>query len=222
MIRILLFILAFQLPGNGGLHKTAEINKSKTAAEKAFKAKEYKEALKHYNNLTDSLKQTDETIYLNKAHCYYNLKDTKKAQEVYARLSHANDKTIKSIANQQLGNIAFEEKNLDLARNYYRSALKSHPGNEQARFNYELVANLLKKEDEKEDKKEDKKDDQKPPPEPSLFAKRLKERAEAMAGSYKYSEAYQLMIDGAKKDKSVLYYQDFIGRLKVVADLSKI
>jgi hypothetical protein len=122
-----------------------------------------------------------------------------------------------------LGNLAFEEKNLDLAKNYFKSALKAHPENNEARYNYELVSRLLKKQDENEKKNQDKKDNkEEPPQEPSLFAKKLKEQAESLAGSYKYSDAYNLMMDGVKKDKSVLYYKEFIDKLKVVADLSKI
>lgn len=214
-------LLLFQTISGGGLHKTARINERKTLAEEAFKKKHFKEALVHYNYLTDSMKVTEEAILINKAHCYYNLKDSKKAKDTYASVSHAHDKMINSVANHQLGNLAFEEKNLDMAKNYFKSALKALPENNEARYNYELVARLLKEQESKENKKQDKKEDSQPPPEPSLFAKKLKERAESLAGSYKYSEAYNLMVDGAKNDKSVLYYEDFIGRLKVVADLSK-
>jgi tetratricopeptide (TPR) repeat protein len=221
---VLLFLMLLFNPGDGGgLYRTARINKAKDLAEKAFKQKNYKEALKYYSILTDSFKVSEETVLLNKSHCYFNLNDKAKAKESYNNLSHAANKTISSIANQQLGNLAFEEKNLDLAKNYFKSALKAHPENNEARYNYELVSRLLKKQDENEKKNQDKKDNkEEPPQEPSLFAKKLKEQAESLAGSYKYSDAYNLMMDGVKKDKSVLYYKEFIDKLKVVADLSKI
>jgi tetratricopeptide (TPR) repeat protein len=221
---ILLYIFLLFHPGDGGgLYKTARINNAKELAEKAFKQKNYKNALKYYTILTDSFKVSEETILLNKSHCYFNLNDKVKAKEAYNKISHAENRTINSIANQQLGTLAFEEKNLDLAKNYYKTALKAHPENNEARYNYELVSRLLKKQEENEKKNQDNKEKkEEPPQEPSLFAKKLKEQAEGLAGSYKYSDAYNLMIDGVKKDKSVLYYKEFIDKLKVVADLSKI
>ncbi|HYG38345.1 MAG TPA: hypothetical protein VD908_06995 [Cytophagales bacterium] len=217
---VILLILLF-LSG-GEVHKTARINKEKSAAEKAFKEGNYKEALTHYKILTDSFEVKEEPVLINKAHCYYRMKDSVQAKKVYGALVNAGDNSIKSIANNQLGLLAFKEKNLDMAQNYFKAALKALPQNGEARYNYELVTMLLNRPENKENKDKNQEDQKQKPFEPSAFAKKLKAQAESLSGSYKYEEAYNLMTEGAKKDKTVLYYKDFIDRLKVIADLSKL
>jgi len=219
-IEVILLVLLF-LSG-GEVHKTARINKEKSAAEKAFMEGNYKEALAHYKILTDSFEVEEEPVLINKAHCYYRMKDSVQAKKVYGALVNAEDNSIKSIANNQLGLLAFKVKNLDMAQNYFKAALKALPQNGEARYNYELVTMLLNRPENKEDKNKNQEDQKQKPFEPSAFAKKLKAQAESLSGSYKYEEAHDLMIEGAKKDKTVLYYKDFIDRLKVVADLSKL
>lgn len=214
------FLLLFFLSGGGEVHKVARINKAKASAEKAFKSGNYSEALKTYKILTDSFKLKEETVLINKAHCYFKLNYNAEAKKAYTELAVASDKSIRSIANNQLGLLSSEEKNLDMAKNYFKAALKAFPGNEEARYNYELISKLLNNQENKEE--QDKNDRNQNNSEPSEFAKKLKAKAEALSGSYKYQEAYELMVDGVKKDKSVLYYKDFIDRIKVIADLSKL
>jgi hypothetical protein len=57
--------------------------------------------------------------------------------------------------------------------------------------------------------------------EPSEFAKRLKAQAEAMVRERKYGEAYQLMREGQKKDKTVSSFNDFIKRIKTVSEINQ-
>ncbi len=217
----LVLLLLLSLFNGGEIHKVARINKAKVTAEKAFKSGNYKEAAKTYQILTDSFKVREEPVLLNKAHCYFHLRNNEEAKKSYTTLLEAKDNSIKSIANNQLGLLAYSEKNPDMARNYFKEALKAFPQNAQARYNFELVSKLLKNQEKKEDKK-NKNDQNEKPMEPSAFAKKVKAQAEALSGSYKYLEAYNLMLDGVKKDKSVLYFKDFIDRLKVVSDLSKL
>ncbi len=80
------------------------------------------------------------------------------AQDHYSKLAEMAQDNIKSLAFNQLGVIAFQsggpqpsKENLTQAKGLFKSALKSNPQNEDARFNYELVSNLLKKEEEKQD-----------------------------------------------------------------------
>ena len=52
--------------------------------------------------------------------------------------------------------------------------------------------------------------------EPSEFAKKLKAQADQLVAGRRYKEAYDLMVDGLKKDETVSSYQTFIDRIKVV------
>jgi len=72
-----------------------------------------------------------------------------------------------------------------------------------------------KKKDEENEKKKDK------TKEPSEFAKKLKARADALAAQFKFREAQDLMLEGAKKDASVMHYNEFIERLKNVVTIDK-
>lgn len=212
--------LLFQLAGGGEVHKVARINKIKSSAEKSFKEGNYKEALENYTILTDSFDVKEESVIINKAHCFFKLKKMEQAKKVYSELVNATDNSIRSIANNQLGLIAYQAKNPDMAKNYFKASLKAFPQNGEARYNYELMARLSDKDESQQD--QNKEDKNQKSFEPSAFAKKLKAQAESLSGSYKYQEAYNLMMDGVKKDKSVLYYKDFIDRLKVVADLAKL
>ena len=49
----------------------------------------------------------------------------------------------------------------------------------------------------------------------------LKAQADALLAKYRFSEAESLMTEGAKRDPSVLYYEDFMNRLKEVVTIDK-
>jgi hypothetical protein len=59
------------------------------------------------------------------------------------------------------------------------------------------------------------------PKEPSEYAKKLKAQAEALSAQFKFREAQDLTLEGAKKDPSVMHYGDFIERLKNVVTINK-
>ena len=217
---LLLILLFFDL---GPLNKISKENQVKTEAEEAFKRGDYKTAADRYQYLSDSLKITDEHTLLNLAHAIFNLKELGQAAKVYEKLYSSTDGRIRSVAAQQLGVISYKgDKDKAKALVFFKEALKANPHNEQARYNFEYLKKLQeKKEDPKIDNKKDKNDnkDQKNQ-EPSAFAKRLKEQAEALCAARKYTEAYNLMVDGMKKDQSVSIYQDFIQRIKKVAEIN--
>jgi TolA-binding protein len=55
--------------------------------------------------------------------------------------------------------------------------------------------------------------------EPSEFAKKLKAKADELVSQKLYKQAYDLMIDGLKKDQTVSSFQNFIDRTKEVIDI---
>ncbi len=132
--------------------KIAKANEAKKLAEKAFKDGNYKEALAQYNYLLDSLKYTDEAALLNRAHSYFQLKDTLSAFEQYREASLSANRQIKSTALNQLGNLSEQQKQLKEGLQFYKEALRSNPNNKEARFNYEL---LKKKMEQQEQQKQD-------------------------------------------------------------------
>jgi|GEM_PF-201577 len=95
------------------------------------------------------------------------------AQEQYTHLSQTAEQGIKSLAYNQLGVMAYNDAEfsemfisanseqsdklqlLKQAKELFKSALKSDPSNERARFNYELVSKELEEEQQKQDQEQD-------------------------------------------------------------------
>lgn len=139
------------------IDEIAKVNKYKSQAEEAFKAKQFEKAASLYSLLADSLDVREPEILLNLAHSYFQNEEVDKAKQYYNEASVQADKYIRSVANQQLGVLSSRDKKLEEALNYFKEALKADPTNEEARFNYEL---LKRQKEEEEKKKEQNKQDQ--------------------------------------------------------------
>jgi tetratricopeptide (TPR) repeat protein len=150
------------------LDKIARINKAKKEAERAYLAEDYILANAKYLYLRDSLGVNDDNLRLNLANTEFILNDTASALNSYAELKDSPNKEIRSRAYQQLGAMQFNTKKYKEALELYKSALKSDPGNADARYNYELLKKLIKEQEEqnkdkqnKDEKNKDQKDQDK-------------------------------------------------------------
>lgn len=209
-VGLIVFVLLLIDPG-----KIGRINSLKSEARAAFEAGDFPTAIAKYKYLIDSLGVTEDEIRMNLAHAYFKASDTLKAFDSYMPLAQSSDSHIRSIANQQLGVLANRQGKMTDALQYFKQALKAAPGNDDARFNYELVKKKLS---QQKDQNTEQSDNGKPQ-EPSEFAKQLKAKADQLVRQHQYAEAYQLMVDGFKKDKSVAYYQEFTKRTNEVAGI---
>jgi Ca-activated chloride channel homolog len=147
--------------------KITRANRLITEAEESFKNGQYVLALVKYRYLTNSMQIRDSRVLLNLAHCYFLNNDHYQAQKYYGQLQASSSTSISSVAFQQLGVIAFENKAYKQALDYFRQSLSADPGNESSRYNYELVARLLPAggktgEEKKQDNKPE--EEQAPPP----------------------------------------------------------
>ncbi|GAB3334511.1 hypothetical protein GCM10027429_15810 [Marivirga atlantica] len=136
--------------------KIAKANKAKEEAEKAFRAGEYQKAIEHYSYLLDSLNYDNDAAVLNRAHSYFNLKDTLNAYEAYRTASMSTNKEIKSTAFNQLGNLSEQQKQNKEALEFYKEALKANPTNSEARYNYELLKKKLEEQEKNKDQQQNK------------------------------------------------------------------
>lgn len=155
IIGILLVVSAF-----GNIGDIAKVNSLKKKAKEAYTNGEYQVALEHYQFLVDSMNVVDDNIKLNMANAYYQLKDTTNAINNYSDLLASNNKTVRSVANQQTGIIKNKQKKYKEALDHFKEALKADPTNEDARYNYELLKKVLKEKEEQE-KNQDQKDQDK-------------------------------------------------------------
>lgn len=154
----------------GGFNDIATINRLKQEAEAALQQKEYQQAARHYSQLLDSLNVDDEAIRLNLAHALLMAGDTATAQRNYGLLTSSEDRSLQSVAYQQIGVVASNQKKYKEALAVFKESLKANPANEEARYDYELVKKLLEQQqnqeeqqqgkDQKEQQQDQKKDQQ--------------------------------------------------------------
>ncbi len=135
--------------------KIMKANEAKTLANEAYRKGDFKEALKHYSYLLDTLNYSSEEAQLNKAHALFQLKDTINAFDNYRSLSSAEDKQIRSTSFMQMGNLAEQQKEYENALSYFKEAIKTDPTNQDARYNYELLKKKMQQEEERQDQNSD-------------------------------------------------------------------
>lgn len=161
-MKLLIVVIFLVINPLTDLDKIAKINKAKKEAKEAYLSNNYQLAHDKYKFLIDSLSVDEEEVLLDYAHTLYNLNDTTNAVNKYQALSESINKSISSIAEQQLGQILFDKKQYEPALEHYKNALRKDPTNKDARYNYELLKKLIQKQEEekKDQEKKDNKDQQ--------------------------------------------------------------
>lgn len=153
----------------------------------------------------------------------YNLGNTNYMQEDYESAIQkykdaiANSDNPEMLSNYyyNLGNAFFKNQKFEESVEAYKNALRNNANNENARHNLFLAQQFLKQQQQQQQQNQDQK-----PPEPSEFAKQLKKQAQELVNQRKYFEAYNLMIEGEKKDPSVAHFKDFTNKIKEVDDIN--
>ncbi len=213
-MKILLGILLLIGGGEEFKGNVSEFNKVKREAEFAFNDEDYQKATERYSYLIDSLNYKDDNARLNLAHSYYHMDEIEKAKNMYSGLSTSTNKEVKSIANQQLGVFESRGKNLEKSLEYFKKSLMANPNNEEARYNYELVAKKLKN-DNSENQENQK------PQKPSEYAKQMKAKADQFASEGLFSQANEIMKEALANDKTTNYYQSFMKKLNDVSTIDE-
>lgn len=213
----LLLIFLFFQSGIGSLNRTATTNDLKEAAEEAYKQGAYEQASQLYSTLIDSFQVKSDPVRLNFAHSLRNSGKNKEADAAYRSLA-ANGKApeARSIAYQQLGILATENKNLEDAATYFKQSLKANPENEPARYNFELAKKILQQQKEQEEQQEEEEKMK-----PSQWAKELKKKAEELVKQFRFQEAYQLMQEGLEQDPTVAAFQNFTNRIGTILEIEQ-
>ncbi len=110
------------------------------------------------------------------------------------------------------GMAAYSIGQREAALERFRQALLLRENDDDARYNWEVVRRQMQKEQNESGGS--------PPPQPSDYARALKERAERLAAERRYREAHMLMQQGLEQDETVAAFGDFINRLATVADIN--
>ena len=83
-----------------------------------------------------------------------------------------------------------------------------------ARYNYELLARWLQRDEERKNEDQDK-------PEPSEFAKRKKAEADRLVEQFRFKDALNLMNEARLQDETVDAYQDFMTSLQEITEIDE-
>lgn len=153
---VLIILMAFL---SNDPKEIAKINALKKEAEKAYLAGDFELALAKYAVLSDSMGINEDEIILNLAHSHYQLGDTTGAKNNYNQLARSKNSKLKSIAYQQLGVMSKDANKLEGALQQLKSAIKSDPTNQGARYDYEVVKKMLKEQQEEEQKQDQENED---------------------------------------------------------------
>jgi len=159
-MKLLAFTFSVLLSVAGVIDNIATVNRLKKEAEQAYKTGDYSTAVLRYQTLVDSLNVQDDNIRLNLAHAFIQAGDTISAQRNYNGLVRSEDKLVKSVAYQQMGVILSDQQKYEESLATFKESLKADPGNEESRYNYELVKQLLKEQQEQEQNQEDQEQNQ--------------------------------------------------------------
>lgn len=145
-MKILSFFLVF-LMGlwvDNPLTSVTRRNKLKLVSEDVLEKKDYKRLVAIYQQLEDSVSETQSV--LNLAHAYFQAEMYEDAEKQYLKATQVlNQPILASDAFQQLGNLQAKQGNLEQSLIFYKNALQKDATNEVARHNYELVFQQLKR-----------------------------------------------------------------------------
>lgn len=120
----------------------------------------------------------------------------------------------KALAEYNIGTVLAEDERWQPAASHFKNSLKLNPDDFDAKFNYERALSEQQKENQEQDNQGNQ-----PPPEPSDYARAMKRQAEKLVDERRYTEAYELMMEALKADKTVQAFSNFITRIKDVAQI---
>lgn len=181
---------------------------------KAFEKEQWDESL---NKFQDALVDdpTNSLLHFNVGDVHYKKKNYEEAIKSFEKALTTSDVTLQEKVYFNLGNSYYQNNKYKEAIDYYKKALDLNPDDLDAKYNLELVRAKIKEMSEKQPMD----NQQNQPLEPSEYAKKLKEQAEAYISQRLYEEAYNLMMEGLKVDQTVAAFQSFIERLKNIVDI---
>ncbi|CAG5018982.1 hypothetical protein DYBT9275_06116 [Dyadobacter sp. CECT 9275] len=135
MTALILYVMLW-VWDNRTFDSITKTNERKVIAERAFKNKQFKKSAILYQQITYGSIFSDPAARLNLAHSYFYNGQLEQALKHYTLLAHAQDRTISSIANNQVGLIQMNKGDSAAALESFKESLRLETGNNVARANY--------------------------------------------------------------------------------------
>jgi Ca-activated chloride channel homolog len=127
---------------------------------KYYKEENFEDAEKSFSD--NSIQYPDDArLHFNQGNSEYRLGNFEQAENSYnlaLKNEHFSDR---SVALQNLGNVRFQQKDYKNAIKNYRDALIHDPDNLDARYNYELAARMLQRQEEQKQQQQQNQDENK-------------------------------------------------------------
>lgn len=134
----------------------------------------------------------------------------------------AKDKFAKAEAYHNIGNAQMEQKQYQQAVDAYKNALRKNPNDDETRYNLAVAQkNLKKQQNDQKNNDKDKNNKGDKDIKPSEYAKRMKAKADDALLKNDFSEAFRLMNEALKNDKTTNHYQDYMKRLGDINEIVK-
>jgi tetratricopeptide (TPR) repeat protein len=215
MIKFLQYILLF-FYFTAGIFGQSALREKVQTGNAYYYSEKYDDALNSYQ---DALLEDPQSAvaHFNQGNALYKLEKYEEAIESFQKSLTSKEIALEFLAYFNIGNSYFKQDKLQESIAAYIKALERNPGDQDAKYNLELARAKLK---ESADKQQSQPDQQNI--EPSDYAKKLLEQAKQLVAQRKYEQAYQLMIEGEKQDKTVAAFRVFTMRVKDIVDIEKL
>lgn len=194
--------------------KTSRLNKAIDTAELSYAEARYSDAITDHLVLINEFEVKSQALNFNLGLSHQFGEKTEEATTWYDQATQGSDKIINSMAFNQSGVLLGDKKEYQAALSKFQSALIQDPTNEVARYNYELLARWLQRDEERKQQEQNK-------PEPSEFAKRKKAEADRLVEQFRFRDALKVMEDAKSQDQTVAAYEDYINSLKEVIEIDE-
>ncbi|MFL0681684.1 MAG: hypothetical protein ACJLTB_00440 [Algoriphagus aquaeductus] len=194
--------------------RVTRLNNAIQTAEKSYAEARYEDAIRDHQLLIDEFQYGSFALDFDLGLSNHYAGKTDEAMAFYDQATQSKDKNLASFSFNQAGIILGNKKEYQAALSKFQSALIQNPLNEQARYNYELLARWLKRDEERKQQEQNK-------PEPSEFAKRKKAEADRLVEQFRFKDALKIMEVALAQDSTVAAYQDFMTTLKDVVEIDE-
>ncbi|UZD23672.1 hypothetical protein PBT90_09745 [Algoriphagus halophytocola] len=208
------FTLAIFLLIPASWTRVSRLNDAIDLASESYSKAEYEQSITNHQALIDQFQYSSSALDYNLGLSNQYAEKPDEASAYYDQVTTSPDKTLASFAFNQSGVILGNKEEYEAALSKFKSALIKDPNNEVARYNYEMLARWLQRDEERKNQDEDK-------PEPSDFAKRKKAEADRMVEQFRFRDAFNLMNEALQQDETVAAYQQFMTSLQEITEIDE-